>query len=57
LRIQEDTGTPVTEDYKEGDNKFSGTIHQVVIEVAPRKLTDAQPRDFQKALIAIAAAE
>jgi len=26
-----DDGTPVVEDYKEGDNKFTGKIHSVAI--------------------------
>jgi len=28
-----DGETPVTDDYKEGDNKFSGTIHKVTVEL------------------------
>jgi arylsulfatase len=28
-----DNETPVTEDYKAGNNKFTGTIHQVTVEV------------------------
>jgi hypothetical protein len=28
-----DNETPVTEDYKEGNNKFTGQIHQVTVEV------------------------
>jgi len=24
--------TPVTEDYKEGDNQFTGTIHKITID-------------------------
>jgi len=28
-----DEGTPVTEDYKEGDNAFTGKIHQVTVAV------------------------
>jgi len=30
-----DEGTPVTEDYKERDNKFTGRIYQVTIDVKP----------------------
>lgn len=30
-----DEGTPVTEDYKTSDNKFTGKIHQVTIDVKP----------------------
>jgi AraC-like DNA-binding protein len=29
--VGEDLATPVTEDYKEGDNKFTGTIDKVTI--------------------------
>jgi arylsulfatase len=28
-----DEGTPVTEDYKERDNKFTGKVHRVTVEV------------------------
>ena len=28
-----DNETPVTEEYKEGDNKFTGKIHKVTVEV------------------------
>jgi arylsulfatase len=33
--VGEDLGTPVTEDYKQGDNKFTGTIDKVTIAVTP----------------------
>ncbi len=33
--VGEDLATPVTEDYKEGDNKFTGTIERVTIAVTP----------------------
>ena len=33
--VGEDLETPVTEDYKEGDNKFTGTIDKVTITVTP----------------------
>jgi hypothetical protein len=33
--VGEDLGTPVSEDYKEGDNKFTGTIDKVTIAVTP----------------------
>jgi hypothetical protein len=32
-----DGGTPVTEDYKEGDNKFTGRIHSVTIDLKEMK--------------------
>jgi hypothetical protein len=28
-----DTETPVTEDYKQGNNRFTGKIHKVTVEV------------------------
>lgn len=28
-----DNETPVTEDYKEGDNRFTGKIHDVTVEI------------------------
>ncbi len=31
--VGQDTGTPVTEDYKERENKFTGKIHKVTIEL------------------------
>ena len=40
--IGEDLETPVSEDYKEGDNKFTGTIDKVTIAVTP------PPADVQK---------
>ena len=30
--VGEDLATPVTEDYKEGDNKFTGTIEKIVAD-------------------------
>ena len=35
--VGEDDATPVTEDYKEGDNKFTGKIHKVTIELKETK--------------------
>ncbi len=32
-----DEGTPVTEDYKERDNKFTGKIHSVTIDLKEMK--------------------
>jgi arylsulfatase A-like enzyme len=42
-----DGETPVTDDYKEGDNKFTGKIQKVVIEVAPVKLGAADQKKLQ----------
>ena len=33
--VGEDLATPVTEDYKEGDNKFTGTIDKITLAVTP----------------------
>jgi arylsulfatase len=40
-----DDGTPVTEDYKEGDNRFTGTIHKVTIDLKNRKTADRQEEE------------
>ncbi len=37
-----DEGTPVTEDYKEGNNKFTGTINKVTIELKEMKAANAE---------------
>jgi arylsulfatase len=37
-----DEGTPVTEDYKERGNKFTGTIQKVTIELKEMKAADAE---------------
>ena len=47
-----DEGTPVTEDYKERDNKFTGRIHSVTIELKELKAaaTDEGKLAFQVAV-------
>jgi arylsulfatase A-like enzyme len=52
-----DSETPVTNDYKQGDNKFTGKIHKVVIEVAPTKLGAADRKELRNAEAARKAAE
>ena len=37
-----DDGTPVTEDYKEGNNKFTGTIQKVTIDLKEMKAANAE---------------
>ena len=37
-----DEGTPVTEDYKERDNKFTGKIHSVTIDLKEMKAAQAE---------------
>ena len=41
-----DDSTPVSTDYKEGDNSFTGKIDKVVIRVGP--MTPAQAADEKK---------
>jgi arylsulfatase len=43
-----DGETPVTDDYKEGDNKFTGKIQKVVIEVGPVKLGAADQKKLKE---------
>ena len=52
-----DGETPVTDDYKQGDNKFTGKIQKVVIEVGPVKLGAADQEQLQRAHAARKAAE
>jgi arylsulfatase A-like enzyme len=52
-----DGETAVSDDYKEGDNKFTGKIHKVVIEVGPLKLGAADMEELRKAEAARRAAE
>jgi hypothetical protein len=49
-----DSETPVTDDYKEGDNKFIG---QMVIEVGPLKLGAAEKEELRKGQATRRAAE
>ncbi len=44
-----DEGTPVTEDYKERHNKFTGKIIKVTIDVAPAKLGADDRKELEKA--------
>ena len=37
----------MTDDYKEGDNKFTGKIQKVVIEVGPLKLGSADQKKLK----------
>jgi arylsulfatase A-like enzyme len=51
-----DNETPVTEDYKEGANKFTGKIVKVTIQSGEVKLTDAEKEQIAKGTEAAAAA-
>jgi len=48
LNVGADHETPVSEDYKQDDNKFTGKIHQVTIEIFPVKKTTAMKADDVK---------
>jgi arylsulfatase len=52
-----DGETPVTDDYKAGDNKFTGKIHKVTIEIGELKLGAAEHHELHKATVARKAAE
>jgi len=43
--------TPVTEDYKEGDIRFTGTIHQVTVDLKEIKSasTETSEKDLREA--------
>ena len=49
--VGEDLGTPVSEDYKEGDNKFTGTIDKVTIAVTPPPAEVQKEEERQDAVI------
>ncbi len=49
--VGEDLGTPVTEDYKEGDNRFTGTIDKVTIAVTPPPAQVQKEEERQDAVI------
>ncbi|MGE5191195.1 MAG: arylsulfatase [Deltaproteobacteria bacterium] len=52
-----DGETPVTDDYKERDNAFTGTIRKVVIEIAPLKLGALDHWELHRSEVARRAAE
>jgi len=47
LDIGEDTGTPVSEDYKV-PFKFTGTLHKVTINISEEKLTEEQLQKYRE---------
>ncbi len=49
--VGEDLGTPVTEDYKEGDNGFTGTIDKVTLAVTPAPAQVQKDEESQDSLI------
>ena len=52
-----DGETPVTDDYKERDNEFSGKIQKITIEVGPFTLSDANNEKLRTVKVAIKAME
>ncbi len=55
--VGRDGETPVSDDYKQGDNAFTGKIHKVTVEVEPVKLSAAESEDIQKMRMALKAKE
>jgi arylsulfatase len=47
--VGQDEATPVTEDYKERDNAFTGTIQKVLIEFEPAKVSAADSQQQKQA--------
>ncbi len=52
-----DGETPVSDDYKEGNNKFTGKIRKVTIEIGELKLGAAEHHELHKAALTRKAAE
>src|SRR5712691_2682472 len=44
-----DGETAVSNDYKQGDNEFTGKIAKVTIDVSPSKLSDADEKKVEEA--------
>ena len=55
--VGRDGETPVTDDYKQGDNAFSGKIQKITIEVGPAKLSDANNEQLRKQNVSIKTTE
>jgi len=49
--VGEDLATPVSDDYKEGDNKFNGTIDKIVLWITPPPAEVDQDEERQEAVI------
>jgi arylsulfatase len=52
-----DGETPVTDDYKEGDNKFTGKIRKVTIDVSPLRIGATDLEKLRMAQLKLRAAE
>ncbi len=55
--VGQDGETPVSDDYRQGDNKFTGKIQKVVVEVGPVKLAAVDHEQLRKSNIALKAGE
>jgi len=55
--VGEDDATPVTEDYKERDNKFTSTIRKVTIDLGPAKVGALDQNELRAAELRIKAGE
>ncbi|MBI5762835.1 MAG: arylsulfatase [Planctomycetes bacterium] len=55
--VGRDGETPVSDDYKEGDNAFTGKIEKVTIDVQPVQLGAADAHEVHKAKVAMKLAE
>ena len=49
--VGEDLATPVTEDYKEGDNKFTGQIEKVTLSVTPPPAAVEKAEEREDAIV------
>ncbi|MGH8335791.1 MAG: arylsulfatase, partial [Gammaproteobacteria bacterium] len=49
--VGEDLATPVTEDYKEGDNKFNGTIDKITLTITPAPVAIDKAEESEDAVI------
>lgn len=55
--VGEDGETPVSNDYKEGNNRFTGKIGKVTVEVGPLKISAAEDENLEKVRLARKAGE
>ncbi|MBS0260720.1 MAG: sulfatase-like hydrolase/transferase, partial [Planctomycetes bacterium] len=55
--VGQDGETPVSDDYREGDNRFTGKIHKVTVEVGPVKLAAGDHADLEQGHLARKSAE
>jgi arylsulfatase len=55
--VGQDGETPVSDDYQQNDNKFTGKIRQVTVEVGPLKLAAAEQHELHQTNVALQARE